>query len=109
MLSTTGGRRPIGAFSTVKLRLDELAGVPDWTWHDLRRTVRTGLSKLGVDPDTAARVLGHAMPALRGIYDKYDFMTPKRAALELWADHVGELVGERPSGRVVAIGGQFQQ
>ena len=103
VLTTTVGRRPISGFSKTKARLDALAGVTEWCWHDLRRTCRTGLSKLSVDPDTAARVLGHALLGLRGTYDKFDYLAPKRDALERWADHVGELVGERPSGTVVPL------
>jgi hypothetical protein len=46
--TTTGGDRPISGFSKMKAGLDRL--VPAWTLHDLRRTVRTGLSSLGVLP-----------------------------------------------------------
>jgi hypothetical protein len=48
VFTTTGGDRPISGFSKMKAGLDRL--VPAWTLHDLRRTVRTGLSSLGVLP-----------------------------------------------------------
>jgi integrase len=37
----------------------------DWNPHDLRRTVRTGLSRLGCPTDIAEAVLGHSKKELR--------------------------------------------
>jgi integrase len=53
-----------------------------WTIHDLRRTSRTLLSRAGVLPDHAERVLGHVVPGVRSIYDRFEFYTEKKEALE---------------------------
>lgn len=67
--------------------------IEDWSPHSLRRTCRTGLSRLGVAPHVASAVLNHAKPHLDGIYDKYEFVDERRAALELWGAEVFGLAG----------------
>jgi len=71
-----------------------------WWFHDLRRTARTEMSRIGIAKDTAERVLGHAMDDLRGRYDKFDYLPQKRDALERLGEHVLGIVadeGERRS------------
>lgn len=70
---TALGGRPISGFSKVKARLDHLLAEGEWSgepWriHDLRRTMATGLGKLGVSRFIIGRVLNHADPmrALEG-------------------------------------------
>ena len=53
--------------------------------HDLRRTCRTGLSRLRIAPHVAEAVLGHAAPAIVRTYDVHDLADEKRHALEAWA------------------------
>jgi integrase len=74
---TTRGDRPISGYSKAKARLDRVvaaarseAGLTDlepWTIHDLRRTVGTGLGKLGVSRFIISRVLNHADRTVTGI------------------------------------------
>jgi hypothetical protein len=46
----------IRGFSKLKTQLDEASGVSGWRWHDLRRTARTGMARLGVPRDHAEAV-----------------------------------------------------
>ena len=62
-----------------------------FTLHDLRRTVRTGLAKLGIRPDIAERCLNHAQPGIIATYDVHQYLEEKRNALTQWADHVQTL------------------
>lgn len=64
------------------------AGIARFTLHDLRRTCRTGLSKLKIAPHVAERVLNHVQGKIAGTYDTHDFLDEKRAALEAWAAHL---------------------
>jgi integrase len=80
----------------------KVALVP-WRNHDLRRTMRTALSRLGVAPDVAEAVIAHAIPGVRGTYDRYDRLEEKRVALERWAGFVASLVDPRPAVNVVRI------
>jgi integrase len=76
-----------------------------WRIHDLRRTVRTGLSQLSVPPHIAELVIGHSIGGIVKVYDRYDYLAERREALTRWADHVLTIVGERPrSENVVPIG-----
>lgn len=76
------------------------------TAHDLRRTCRTGLARLGVSPIVAERVLNHALPlpAVAAVYDRHDYLTEMRTALGSWAEHVRALVGgQSPVSNVVPL------
>jgi integrase len=66
--------------------------LPHWTMHDLRRTMRTGLGRLGVQPHIAERVVNHVQGGVEAIYDKYQYQSEMKAALALWADHVATIV-----------------
>lgn len=92
VLSTTGGKRPSSAFNKRKRKLDEASGVTGWTLHDLRRTVRSKLSELGVPWEVARRIVGHQVDSLDATYDRHDYLAEKRQALERLADHIGHLV-----------------
>jgi integrase len=92
-----------GALSALR-RARKVAGVADFTLHDLRRTLRTGLSRLGVDRDVAELVIGHRRQGIRDVYDRYEFLEERRAALEAWARHVQTLAGDSGA-NVVSIAG----
>jgi integrase len=58
---------------------------PAWTAHDLRRTARTHLSKLGVAPHIAERILGHTHADVAAVYDHHDYLPEMREALSKWS------------------------
>lgn len=70
------------------LPLFKKQGIDAFTLHDLRRTVRTGLARLGVQPHIAERVLSHKQRGVIGVYDRYQYLDEKRKALEMWAKQV---------------------
>jgi integrase len=63
--------------------------------HDLRRTLGTGLARLGVPENVRALILNHS-PRSRSItdavYNRYAYDKEKRQALELWEKHVRSVV-----------------
>jgi integrase len=67
-------------------------GVAAFTLHDLRRTCRTGLSALKVEPHIAERVLNHAQDKIAGTYDRHAYLDEKRAALDKWAAHLKKAI-----------------
>lgn len=73
------------------LPLFKKRGIQQFTLHDLRRTVRTGLARLGVQPHIAERVLSHKQRGVIGVYDKHQYLNEKREALEKWAAHIDGL------------------
>jgi hypothetical protein len=72
-----------------------------WDVHDLRRTMRTRLSKLGVEPEIAERVINHVPGGLRATYDLHRFRGEKRVALDGWARALSRMVAPRDDGKVV--------
>ena len=85
---STTGKGPIGGFSKAKRRLDQLSGVTDFTVHDFRRTVRTGLAALNVPDTVAEAAIGHGRKGIQRVYDQHGYLPQVRKALELWSDHV---------------------
>ena len=89
IFSTTSGQRPIANFSGIKEKFDALMpGVEPWRFHDLRRSMRTGLSALRV-PDTVSELcIAHTQKGLHKIYDQHAYLDEKRNAFDAWANHV---------------------
>jgi Arm DNA-binding domain/Phage integrase family len=83
-----------------KATLDQISGVTGWTLHDIRRTFRTNLGKLGVAPHIAERLVNHisARTDMERTYDIYSYMPDMRAAIEKWESYLVELLTakERP-------------
>jgi integrase len=77
-----------------KRRLNQLAGIDAWTLHDLRRTVASGMARLGISLPVIEKILNHvagSFAGIVGVYQRHEFANEKREALQRWADHVGAL------------------
>lgn len=81
----------------MKSNLDEvISPTKPWRLHDLRRTVATGLQRLGFNLQVIEAVLGHtsgSRSGIVGVYQRHSFDAEKRAALEAWGAHAMGLVG----------------
>jgi integrase len=116
LFSSTFGAKPIWVSSKVKSRLDahmrrtlralarrrgeDLVGwqrLPPWTNHDIRRSVRSQLSRLKIAEEVREAVLAHARPGVKGIYDLHDYLDEKREALRLWTAQLGSVVNPPPA------------
>jgi integrase len=67
-------------------------GIPHFTPHDLRRTARTGMARLGVSETIAERVINHIPDGMVKVYDLHDYLDEKRDALNKWTTHVETVV-----------------
>ena len=107
---------PVSGFSKAKLRLDhaiaelvEAEGSPplaQFGLHDIRRSVASGMAKLGVDLHVIERCLNHvsgSFGGIVGVYQKYRFEDAMRRAMDAWAAHVERLVTGAPAGNVVDL------
>jgi integrase len=108
---TFDGTEPLESFSRMKRRLDALTGLSEhWTWHDLRRTLATGLQRLGIQLPVTERILNHRSGSISGVaavYSRHDFAAEKAAALVSWAAHVEALVeGRETASNVVELPGR---
>jgi integrase len=82
-------------FSLLKRELDRLSGVTGWRLHDLRRTCVSGMARLGVAPHVADKILNHQAGTISGVaavYQRHDFLSERREALERWGAHVGLII-----------------
>lgn len=77
----------------------KMLDIAPWTAHDLRRTARTGLARLGCPQPVAEAVLGHAKGGIVGVYDLHRYTEEGGEWLQRWADHLDTL---RPT-RVVRL------
>src|SRR5262245_53669448 len=68
-----------------------------WQNHDLRRVVRSGLSKLKVVDEVAEAVLAHRRKGIQGVYDRHDYLAEKKEALTLWAGRLRDITEPPPS------------
>ena len=85
-------------FSKAKTALDEDGGVADWRLHDLRRTMATGLQKLGVRLEVTEAVLNHvsgSRAGIVGVYQRHEWADEKRAALNAWGEHIAAIADGR--------------
>jgi integrase len=82
--------------------VDMLDDVPPIVLHDLRSTMRSHLSGLGVRTEVAERALNHSLGGMVAIYDRNDFRDERKAALERWASYLSTLEASR--GNVIAFG-----
>ncbi|MEO3474078.1 integrase arm-type DNA-binding domain-containing protein [Roseomonas sp. CAU 1739] len=94
------GRHASGSmsgFSKIKAQLNQLlpADMAAWRLHDLRRTARTGMGRLGVADTAAEAALNHlsGRSALVRTYDRHDYAAEATQALTTWQGHVTGLAG----------------
>jgi integrase len=74
----------------------ESFGIASFGAHDLRRTMRTGLVRLGVSTELAERIIGHKpRNVLIQTYDLYDRIPERRKALMLWDAEVQRIVSSK--------------
>jgi integrase len=102
-----GERGVFSGWSKCKGRLDQRSGLSGWTLHDLRRTVATGLQKLGVRLEVTEAVLNHvagSRAGIVGVYQRHTWAEEKQAALTAWGEHVAAILEARESkGNVTAL------
>jgi integrase len=104
---TTTGEAPVSGWSKAKALLDKEAAkinhsgaLPGWHIHDLRRTVATGMQRLGIGLQVVEAVLGHvsgSRAGVVGVYQRHTYDAEKQGALEAWAQHVASIVSDKPT------------
>jgi integrase len=83
------------AFAKGKRALDRLARVSGWRLHDLRRTVVSGMARLGVPPHVADKILNHQSGTISGVaavYQRHEFLAERKVALDRWGCHVEHII-----------------
>ncbi len=100
VFSSTGSG-PVTNFSRIKERLDaKLKFAEPWVLHDIRRSVASGLQRLGYSVEVIEAALGHRSGVFKGIvgvYQRHPYTDERRAALQDWADHLDRLASGKPA------------
>lgn len=116
---TTTRDAAVSGFSRAKDRLDAAveasltkgAKPPEhWTFHDLRRTMASGMARLGIQLPVIEKILNHTSGSFRGvvgIYQRHSFADEKRKALETWASFVQSVASGTHPANVVSLKGAF--
>ncbi len=101
----TDALTPSQTGSKLKAKLDRLSGVTSWRWHDLRRTARTGMTRLGVPKEHAEAAINHVSgrSTLERTYNRHDYAAEVAAALSRWQTHVAGLVARPASIEAVPL------
>jgi len=108
------GAGPFQGWSKAKATLEKATAknaaengrVAPWRLHDVRRTVATRMADLGVQPHVVEAVLNHVSghkAGVAGVYNRSLYGPEKRAALELWANHVLTIAGEPSAAGLVIM------
>ncbi|WP_213993812.1 site-specific integrase [Sodalis sp. dw_96] len=90
--------RPMSANVLLSLadQVGEVMNITDWTMHDLRRTCKTQMAKLGVAPHVSEKILGHKLTGMLAVYDQHDYVEEQQQAADLWASHIHSCSSIRP-------------
>jgi integrase len=99
---TSNGITPINSFGDPKRLLDKRSGVTGWRLHDLRRSARSLLSRIGVNSDTAEKCLGHSRGDIVERYDQHKYIDEMQRAFEMLAAQIERIVNP-PEGEVIPL------
>ena len=66
--------------------------------RDIRRTSETMMAGMGVSKDVRAQLLSHGLSGVQAAhYDRYEYITEKRNALEAWESHLDDITKGKTS------------
>jgi integrase len=91
------GRNPFNSFARLKEKLDALVTeanggevIPQWQFHDLRRTATSFMQELGISLSVTERILNHAGSLNRtaAAYHRHRFENEMREALQKWEQQI---------------------
>lgn len=114
---STTGETSISGHSRAKRRLDKEIGrlaekekdlppIAPWRFHDLRRTLATGMQRLGVRFEVTEAILNHvsgSKSGVAGVYQLHDWGPEKKTALQAWSDYVAGLMSGVSINNVVVM------
>jgi integrase len=93
---TSDERKATNSFAKIKAKIDAMTGISGWVLHDLRRTMRSGLSALPIEDRVREAMVAHAQPGLHAVYSIYDWLPEKRRGFELWEQRLRGILAPKP-------------
>lgn len=87
------GPRTYGVLTKATARFVERSGMQRFSPRDLRRTFKTLGGQFGLSLEIRNRLQGHAFTDVGSQhYDRYDYLTEKRQAMEQWIQRLQDIV-----------------
>jgi integrase len=114
-LFSTTGRTPVSGFSNAKEAIDraiveargaDVEAIPNWVFHDLRRSAASGMAGIGIAPHVVEAALGHRSGTIKGVaavYNRYSYNVEKRAALDAWSRRLDSIISGVTGDNVVEL------
>ena len=110
----SGGNTPPSGFGRAKQRLDKEVSkllkdaepIAPFVLHDLRRSVASGMARIGTVLHVIERCMNHVsgtFAGIVGVYQRHSFADEMRAALDTWARHVDRIASGASTDNVVAL------
>jgi integrase len=121
VFSSTYGDKSISGWTKAKQRLDRhmlrtlralarlrgddpaVVTLTPFVNHDIRRSVRTGLSRLRIPDHIAEQSIGHSRKGMARIYDQHKFSTEIREALTAWQNLLRSITRPATDSNVVPL------
>jgi integrase len=112
LVFSTTGATPVSGWTRLKCRIatgmlkfarderGDKATIPHWQFHDLRRTVVTGMGDLGIRGDVIELCVNHqsgSRAGVAGVYNRSTLLPERKEAFERWALHLTGIVEPRPA------------
>ncbi|QLZ68471.1 site-specific integrase [Legionella sp. PC1000] len=87
------------------VRRSSFIGVKAWTPHDLRRTVASHITSMGIPRLVVSKILNHVESSVTAIYDRHGYDNEKLNALEAWAQKLNEVIYEVEDSKIINFRG----
>ena len=95
LFPATGGTAPrrYDALTNSVRKFVQSSGIESFSPRDIRRTFKTVAGSFGISLEMRNRLQGHAMSDVGSVhYDRYGYLTEKRAAMAMWTTSLAEIV-----------------
>ena len=98
------GSSPVGHFDRIKHELNaHMGNVPKWKTHDVRRSVASGMARIGIAVPVIEKILAHKPAGVISVYQQHGYFAEMSVALGRWASHIEQLVTGKSSAEVVKL------
>jgi len=74
------------------VRRSNFNGLKAWTPHDLRRTVASHITSMGIPRLVVSKILNHVESTVTAVYDRHGYDKEKLSALETWSQKLNEII-----------------
>lgn len=78
--------QPASGFYRGLFAVHRASETSDWTWHDLRRTVASGMQRLAAPHEVIEAMMAHRKPGVAAIYQRHDYLSERRDWFKKWAE-----------------------